>query len=205
MKRLLAIAIVAALVAIVWWRTRRPEHTSTIEQPAQHAAADRTAMPTPAASTATSGSAARVRSLPPEERRRLGEQIATAIKRVHAAPHAPGAAPAAGSDDVPIIPLEAVSKPLFDGLQASLPILAECYTKHAGSSSTPPPHATARMTLASDPDLGSVIDTDQIQDADGHPLPHELETCLRDAIDSLALPPLGQPGKVQLQYTFRFD
>jgi hypothetical protein len=61
------------------------------------------------------------------------------------------------------------------------------------------------MTLVSDPDLGTVIDTSAMTDADGTPLDHAHDECLRDTIDSLALPPLGQPGKLQLQYSFKSD
>jgi hypothetical protein len=61
------------------------------------------------------------------------------------------------------------------------------------------------MTMVSDPELGTVIDTGEITDAGGAPLDGKLDDCLRDAIDALALPPLGVPGKLQLQYSFRFE
>jgi hypothetical protein len=50
-----------------------------------------------------------------------------------------------------------------------------------------------------------VIDTADIVGPDCKKLGPTLDACLRDSIDSLALPPLGQPGKLQLQYSFRFD
>ena len=66
--------------------------------------------------------------------------------------------------------------------------------------------AVAQMTMTSDPELGTVIDTDAIKDENGQPLDPELDTCLRDTIDSLALPPLGpRAGKLPLQYSFRFS
>ena len=49
-----------------------------------------------------------------------------------------------------------------------------------------------------------MIDTGLITDAGGQPLATALDTCMRDTIDSLALPPLGKGGHVDLQYTFRF-
>ena len=61
------------------------------------------------------------------------------------------------------------------------------------------------MTMTSDRDLGTVIDTADILGPDGKKLGPTLDTCLRDSIDSLALPPLGQPGKLQIQYSFKFD
>ena len=50
-----------------------------------------------------------------------------------------------------------------------------------------------------------MIDNAVVTDADGKPLEHALDECLRDAIDSLALPALVKPGKLPIQYTFRFD
>ena len=58
----------------------------------------------------------------------------------------------------------------------------------------------------SDPDLGSVIDTDGVKDKDDKPLDPKLEECLRDTIETLGLPPMGPyPGRVKLKYSFRQD
>jgi hypothetical protein len=149
----------------------------------------------------------KVRRLAPEERKQLGLQIAAALQRARAQRQAAASQAAAGgavppSDEDPVIPLEQVGKPLQDALTSAIPLLAKCY-EHAGSAT--PRTAAAMMTMASDPDLGTVIDTAQITDPDGKQLDHALDECLRDTIDSLALPPLGQPGKLQLQYSFKFD
>lgn len=158
----------------------------------------------PAAPSAPGGSAAPaagavhdVRRLSPDERRRLGAQIAEALRQSH--PAAAGGATA--SPDDAIIPVEDVGKPLEDGMKAAIPLLAGCYEKLGDA----PREAAALMRMTSDPDLGTVIDTTGITDAAGQGLPAELDTCLRDTIDSLALPPLGKRGKVDVKYTFRFD
>ncbi|MEO6771800.1 MAG: hypothetical protein ABI467_02110 [Kofleriaceae bacterium] len=158
------------------------------------------AVPTPAAPTAP---ASKVRKLSPEQRKQLGAQIAAAVHQAREARAA--RARSAGtpvSDDDPVIPLEAVGPELEHALTAAIPLLAQCY-EHAGSAASRT--AAAQMTMTSDPDLGTVIDTGDIVDATGHALDHTLDDCLRDTIDALALPPLGQPGKLQLQYSFRFD
>ncbi|CAN5859548.1 hypothetical protein BH11MYX2_BH11MYX2_19540 [soil metagenome] len=65
--------------------------------------------------------------------------------------------------------------------------------------------ALALMMMTTDPDLGTIVDSDKLTDADGTPLDASIEGCLRDTIQSLALPPLGKAGKLPLQYSFRFD
>jgi hypothetical protein len=145
-----------------------------------------------------------VRRLVPEERRRLAEQITAAIHRARAssaAASARGGAGAAGED--PIIPLEEASKPLQQALSEATSFLADCYKQQPGGAAKQT--ATAMMTMASDPDLGTVIDTDTIIDAEGKQIDQRVDECLRDTIDSLAFPPLGKAGKLQLQYSFRFD
>jgi hypothetical protein len=202
MRKLVAIlAVIAIAGALVWWKWSQ-------DSPAVPPA-------TAAAAVPVAGSAAglatpdpkRVRRLAPEERKQLGLQIAASLQRARAqraaaASHAAAGGAAPSSDEDPVIPLEAVGKPLQDALHSAIPLLAKCYER-AGSAT--PRTAVAMMTMASDPDLGTVIDTAQITDAAGKQLDHALDECLRDTIDSLALPPLGQPGKLQLQYSFKSD
>lgn len=194
------VALVVVIIAVlVWWQWPRHRDAKPGVE-AQRAAAT-------APASASSSTPSKVRRLDPDQRKLLGQQIETAIKRsstaaaatAAAAAHPGSAAPTLDGD--PIIPLESVGKPLQEGLQASIPLLAACYEK----SGTPPKTAAAMMTMASDPDLGTVIDTAAMTDASGQPLSRELDECLRDVVDSLALPPLGQPGKLQIQYTFKFD
>ena len=152
---------------------------------------------------ATAPAPAKTRRLSPDERKQLGEQIAAAIHKAREARAAQArAAGSAVADEDPVIPLEAIGPELKDAMTAAIPILAECF-EHAGI--TDPRTAVAQMTMASDPDLGTVVDTADILGPDNQKLPPALDTCLRDTIDSLALPPLGQPGKLQVQYSFKFD
>jgi len=191
--------IAAAMIAsALLWSRRHP----TPPAPLGPAAAHGSAAPAPT-SAAPPALAMRTRKLSPEDRKQLGAQIAAAIHKAREARAAQ--ARSAGtpvSDDDPGIPLESVGPALKDALTASIPILAECY-EHAGI--TDPRSAVAQMTMLSDPDLGTVIDTADILGPDGKKLDHTLDDCLRDTIDALALPPLGQPGKLQIQYLFRFD
>lgn len=144
----------------------------------------------------------RVTRLSRDERRRLGEQIAVARMRARARARAESGVPGDRDNADVVISLERAGKPLQDALQESIKLLAECYEAQPdGAGRT----AAALMTMISDPDFGTVIDTEEITDADGRPLPAALDECLRDRIDTLALPPLGEGGKLPLKYTFNFD
>jgi hypothetical protein len=164
------------------------------------------------AASATAVKSGGVRRLAPDERRRLGEQITQAIAHAHgsatssppSATGSPGAtsSPGTGSApalaDLPRIPLEQIGQPLHDALTAAIPLLANCFKQHGAT-------AVAQMTMWSDPDTGTVIDTKALHDDSGQPLDPAVESCMRDSIDSLELPPLGQPGTFDLQYSFKFD
>jgi len=195
MRRLAGLGVAIAIAAVLAWLWR--SHS----KPPAPASGSAAIAVKPAAVDG-------VRRLSPDDRRHVGEQIALAIARAHAgssssstsatsASHSSsGSAPAL--PDVPTIPLEQVGKPLRDGLTAAIPLLADCFKQHGAT-------AAAQMTMWSDPDTGTVIDTKALHDGSGQPLDPAVESCMRDAIDSLELPPLGQPGKLDLEYSFRFD
>lgn len=184
--------VVAAVVGVLVW------HRGST--PANHAPPtriDRTARVTPeqrqelataihaaleARSTDTNGSAARA----PSSAASSGP--ATSSRPI----------PRLSSDIVPALTLEQVGPAAQQALQSAVPFLAECF-RQGGVT------ATARMTMYSDPDIGTVIDTDQITDEAGAPLAKNVEDCMRDTIETLALPPLGVPGTLPLQYSFRPD
>jgi hypothetical protein len=162
------------------------------------------------AGSATAATSGGVRRLAPDERRRLGEQIVQAIAHAHAngsatsstgatgASSSTGAGSAPALDDLPRIPLEQIGQPLHDAMTAAIPLLASCFKQHGSL-------AVAQMTMWSDPDTGTVIDTKALHDDNGQPLEPAVESCMRDTIDSLELPPLGQPGTFDLQYSFKSD
>jgi hypothetical protein len=140
----------------------------------------------------------RVRKLSAAEHQQLAERIAAARARVRAAATAGGGKPAgetASDDDT--ITLEQVSPTVRESLEQAVPIIAECF--HTEQM------AVVMMTMYSDPSVGMVIDTQEMTDENGQPLPAELDDCLRTTIDSLGLPPLDVGGHLPLQYTFKGD
>ncbi|MEP6859775.1 MAG: hypothetical protein ABJE66_04090 [Deltaproteobacteria bacterium] len=196
----LVIAVAMIASAVMWWH-RRTVAAPPAQQPPATAPTSSGSAATPAATP--TAATAKTRKLSPEDRKQLGEKIAAAVREAREARAAQArSAGTAVADEDPVIPLESVGPELADALTAAIPILAECF-QHAGI--TDPRTAVAQMTMTSDPDLGTVIDTADVLGPDGKKLGPTLDTCLRDSIDSLALPPLGQPGKLQIQYSFKFD
>lgn len=208
MRNVIAFLVALGVVGAIFWLTRStdkpaaPPAVTTASGSARTAERDPETRPEakseakPEAKIEAKIDTSKVRRLDPETRRKLGEQIVAARERARAS------ATAAGEtfSDEPM-KLEDVGAPLQERLKEALPLLAECFSQKQDARA-----AMALMTLMTDPELGTVIDTEAIKDADGAPLEAKLDTCLRDAIDSLALPPLAaKAGKLPLQYTFRFD
>lgn len=200
MRNVIAFVLAIGIVVAIFWLTRDKD---TAKPPAPSVASGSASSSVPGAKIDTS----RVRRLDKAARKQLGEQIAAARAKARAStpssssstPSSTGGTPPALPDDV--MKLEDVAAPLQAQLKETIPILAECYADQQGLR-----EALAQMTLTSDPELGTVIDTEAIKGADGQPLATKLDECLRDVIDSLALPPLGDKGgKLPLQYTFKFD
>ena len=210
MKKPASVVVVIVALALGGWRIWKMDQEARAVKAQQEMAKTAATAPVKAESA---GSAAKtgVRKLSKEERRVLREKIGAAITQSRGANGANGSTGAtgtphgsAGTDDEPIIPLEKVGKQAQDALRAAIPILAECY-QSGGSGSAAGKTAIAQMTMISDPELGTVIDTSRITGGDGAPIAPAVDDCLRNAIESLALPPLGVPGKLALQYSFRFD
>lgn len=141
----------------------------------------------------------RVRKLSAAERRQLAERIAAARVRARAAASAGNPLDETANDDDSIT-LEQVSPTVRESLEQAIPILAECFR-----DKQPKRTAVVLMTMYSNPSVGMVIDTEEMTDEDGQPLPAELDDCLRTTIDSLGLPPLDVGGHLPLQYSYKFD
>lgn len=195
-KRLLVSILVVCLAAAGAWfiSERRPEPAP--KRPAAVARASGSAQvpatpPAPPPET-------RVRKLSAAEHQQLAERIAAARARARLAASSGHGNPVneATSDDDSIT-LEQVSPTVRESLEQAVPILAECFHDRRT--------AVVQMTMYSDPSVGMVIDTEEMTDDNGQPLPSELDDCLRTTIDSLGLPPLDVGGHLPLQYSFKGD
>ncbi len=202
-SRVVAAAMaVVAIVVIAWLRRSHDQAT-----------AGGGGAPRVASSAASSSSSSRspiedaasrpeppphVRRLTAADRRQLADQITAARARARAKAATNGATPATGDDR---ITLEQVSTSVRDALEQAIPMLAECYPpgSQAGGRT-----AAVEMMMTSDPDIGTVIDAEEMRDQDGKPLDPALDDCLRKTIESLGLPPLGAGGTLPLTYSFVF-
>ena len=94
---------------------------------------------------------------------------------------------------------------LRTAMQEALPFLSGCYEKALPKLARPKLTISTHMTLTGDPDVGTLIDVEQLFDDNGTALPAALDACLRDALQSLELPPLAEGDKVSVTYPFMFD
>ena len=203
MKRV-AVVLVLAGIGLGIWFWRKPAHSS--------AAAD-SKQPTPTATAPTPTTPARpidhVTKLSPTEHQQLADRIAAAQQKRQASPSTGAAAisaperphlPEAGSDE------PAISKTqIRDAMREVIPIISECYQAAIPTLKEPNISITAHIMLTGDPDVGTLIDADQILDEAGQPLPAKFDDCLRSTFQSLALPPLAEGDKLEVHYPFRFE
>ncbi|HEY4056943.1 MAG TPA: hypothetical protein VGM39_10045 [Kofleriaceae bacterium] len=204
-NRIIFVVLVAVLSgAFILWRRERAvdAERAEIQRRAEIASTARTPESVPVPTPPS-----HVRKMSKEDRARLAEQIQSSIARRAASAERTDSAGSAAVPtlDVPLLSLEDVGPELKSALDEAVPIIGECYEKypdrtHSGSDKARV--AVALMVMTSDPDVGTIVDADKLTDEDGTPLDAALETCLRDTIQSLALPPIGKPGKLPLQYSF---
>lgn len=88
-----------------------------------------------------------------------------------------------------------------------VPYLADCYGDARASSTWSADHLEIRahFTLTGDPDIGTVIDADQLFDGDNKALPSKLDDCMRSTLQSLVLPPLGDGDTIEVNYPLYFS
>jgi hypothetical protein len=193
-RYVIAACVVVGLAVAIWWFTRgKPE----VSKPAAGSAASTATSSPTSSSTSATAKPEHVRQLDPTARKQLREQIATARAKARAAASSsPSSTPGPAED--PDTPLEEAG-PTVEALKETPKLMAKCY-----GDQPPDFRAFARLTILSDPELGAIIDTDNIVDKDGKPIDAKIEECMRDTIDSLALPPMAKPGKLKVHYSFSF-
>jgi RNA polymerase sigma-70 factor (ECF subfamily) len=87
-----------------------------------------------------------------------------------------------------------------------LPFLADCYSDaRATTLSADHLEVRAHFTLTGDPDIGTVIDANQLFDSDKHALPAKLDDCIRGTLQTLELPPLGDGDTIEVNYPLVFS
>jgi hypothetical protein len=204
MKRLAVVVAIAGIGFAIWY-LRKPDKSAAAPD---HAADN--APVKPSAAPAPPPPIGRVTKLAPEERKQLADRIAAAQSARKSEGTSGGAAisaPAAPRlpDNLPEEETKISKTQIRDAMREVIPIVSECYEAAIPTLPDPNIEITAKMVLTGDPDIGTVIDADQIFYKDGTPLPTKLDDCLRTTFMSLALPPLAEGDKIEVHYPFRFS
>jgi len=139
------------------------------------------------------------------ERQQLADQIAAAqaARGSGAAAHAPRppSLPAATLDpDRP----EDMKTVIRSTMRDAIPLIADCYTQAMPQIPEDETKVAAKITLISDPDVGTIVDAHQISDDQGRPLLASFDDCLRNTMQQLALPPIANGGQIDVTYPFTF-
>jgi hypothetical protein len=198
---ILVAAVAFGVSALAWRGCAERNATSVATAPGDmpaHATGDTTAVP-------HAGSSARVVPKHPVKLASASERaaVAEAIAQTNAARAAYHSAPAAPHlPDEPDPPLE-LPPGVMDTLREAVPFLADCYR---ASDFKGDRTARVRFGLTSSPEVGTLIDPDQLRDGDDKPLDAGLEECLRGTLESLELPPLGSDGiTAKIEASFDVD
>jgi hypothetical protein len=203
---IVGVVLVAIALAIVMYIRRDTSETPT--GPAKGSGSAAPITTTAGSATAPPAKPDHVRRLSAADRKQLGEQIAAARAKARAAAAAAAASSTSGGPKPELddhIQLEQVADGLVTAMKESIPILAECYDQAYGADAGAKRTALVKMEMTSDPDLGTVIDDTAMTDADGKKLEPKLDECLRNTIESLALPPFDVGGRLEVQYSFDLD
>jgi hypothetical protein len=126
------------------------------------------------------------------ERQQLADQIASAQAARKAAARAPHPPP------------PGISAVATAAMRDAVPLIADCYQQAMPQLADDETRIAAKLTLTSDPDVGTIIDAHQISDDLGRPLLATFDDCLRDTIQLLALPPIADGGTIEVTYPLTF-
>jgi hypothetical protein len=201
-----AAGIVIALAiagALLYWFVLRGHAETTPAQTARTAKAG-SATTTPSAPPTKPKPVDRVRRITKEERAALAQQIEAArTEHAHQVDHAEGQmrqkpSLEAQADDVTI-----VKTTMKAAMQEVIPMLSDCYDK-GGSNLPPALDVVAKLTLTGDPDVGTIVDANSLENKDGTPVDAAFGACVQDTLVTLEMPPISEGDVVQVTYPFAF-
>ena len=84
------------------------------------------------------------------------------------------------------------------------PAISECYREASSQLADRETRIIAKLTLVSDPDVGTIVEARQLSDDQGRPLLATFDDCLRNTIGQLALPPVADGGTIEVTYPLTF-
>jgi len=205
MKRLGIAISLGGIAAAIWYLRRPPATSAASTEPPEPPRGARASSPPTAQPTPPQRIDHVTRLANAEERQKLADRIAGAQSA-----RASGGRAATSAPTPPRLPDDAVEDTpisrtqIRDAMHEVIPIIKECYEKAIPTLKDPNVNFTATITLSGDPDIGTVVDADQLVDDQGQTLPAAFDDCLRSTFQTLALPPLAEGGTVVVHYPFRF-
>jgi hypothetical protein len=203
-SRLLAIVILGVALAIgILWYTRA-DHIQPLASTPYDAGA-RAIEPSRADSSPRPKT--RVRRLTKEQRAELAAQMRRATPQpAGSASLEPTTLVAAHESPDPAV--RKFNDRALEELGGTQTYLAECFDKHRKLLPATLTVQT-RVRIVTDPDVGAIVDAESLTDPAGQPLPAEFDSCIRDMLQTFALPPLPPTEDPQfllaLQLSFRDD
>lgn len=139
-------------------------------------------------------------------RAEVARAIAAARARAGAAGSPAGAPPVVGTAPAADGADGALTKDdIRAGVREVVPLLAECYdTELARDPSLPAATVASRFTIESAADIGTVVTVGDLT-IDG-PLgaSQEFRDCMTATLEAVVLPPLGEGGRIEVNYPFTF-
>lgn len=198
----------AAILVVItlWWVTRSTSHDAHTDS------SSRVVTTTPTAGSRVSGDSPPepTPSRAPTQAIRISrEQRLEMAKKIEAAR---ARRPAAGQTPVTTVESSASGSTDTNRMNTAEDVLAElqaiarelesatddCTRKYAPGIAG----FQTELTLLGDPDIGTLIDASTpVLDKDGAPLPRPFDDCMRDAFQTLALPPMKNGDKYTVTYS----
>ncbi len=201
MNKILITAAVALVAGGLAWKL----YPRAPAQPPAIALVATPKTPTPTAASITLPPK-HVQQLASAERDQLAQRIGAAqlaraeARRVAAAPTEARAGAAAPHE------AEMDTNAIRGAMREVVPFLSECYEQNRASLHADHLAIHAHFTMTGDPDVGMVIDAQQLaDDATQQPLPATLDDCLRSTLQTLELPPIGDGETIEVTYPLLFS
>ncbi len=199
-SRLLILALVALAIALgLVWYAQSDRIAALPSTPIDHTRA--LDIPVPEHKS-------RVRRLTKLQREELANRIANAAT-LRAAAKSGSSSPPPARDPVAAheSPDPAVRKfndRALEELGGTQTYLSECFDQHRALL---PDKVTVftRVRIFTDPDIGAYVDAQALTDEAGKPLPEKFDSCIRDMLQTFALPPLPPTDDHQFLLAFQLS
>jgi hypothetical protein len=197
---LLALVAVALAIGVIWYaRTDRIYPLASTPIDGLIAAEHRPDPP---------GPRPKIRRVTREQRQELIRQIqrATAIRTARSPSRAPidvGRPPQPAHESM-IPAVRKFNDRALEELGGTKVYLAECYEQHR---EVLPDELVVftKVLVTTDPDIGAYLDAEALTDPDGKSLPAEFDSCIRDMLQTFALPPLPPTDDSQFLLAFQLS